>query len=811
MSDTHSPTVQEIQQWLARNIADKLEMKPEDIRIDEPVTSLGLSSREAILLSGELEEWLGCELSPEILYEYPEIEALSQRLWDILHPAHPTFPDEMGYPSFTDLVMERAATMPDKDIFVFLADGENPSDRITMGALDLRARAIGAHLQAVGAAGHPVLLVYPPGIDFITGFLGCLYAGAIAVPAYPPTKTRGMERLEAIARDCNAGWALSNSEGAEDIRRNKKVAPDAFIRQLTLIATDTIPDTASEQWVKPSIGQGDLCFLQYTSGSTGHPKGVMVSHGNILHNAKAMREGFNLPTHLHMVSWLPMFHDMGLIGHVITPINMGCTQLTMPPNVFLEKPVRWLKAISQLDQVYTTAPNFAFDYCTDRIDHADLQDIDLSRWKLVCNGSEPVREQSMERFTKRFTPFGFRQSVFFPSYGMAEATLLISVRDARRSAPTILHLDPAALQENRALPTSGGTPVVGCGIARHGQLAIVHPETGNRLADLEVGEIWYKSPSIAQGYYGKPELTAMTFKAFTANTSEGPFLRTGDLGFMLDGELFITGRLKDLLIIRGRNHYPQDIEETLQQSHPALANNAGAAFTIDAGGAEQLVVVQELERTALRGLEPEPVFEAIRAAIAEEHAIATHAIVLLPPGKLPRTTSGKIQRRAAKGAFLSRSLEAAAAWEHAIEEGPVAAAVDVHMLLNLPLGARTEAVRQYLLSITGQALRTAPEQLPTHKPITNLGLDSIHAIDIKNRIEADLGVELPATRLIEGVSIDELALEAAAALRAPVAQQPAPENPGALDADAARDLLLDVDNLSPEDIDRLLAELGDPS
>lgn len=825
MSNAQDITTEDIRDWLLNNIAQRLEMKPEDIRLDEPVTSLGLSSREAIMISGELEEWLGCELSPEILYEYPEIGILSQKVMEVLQkhtsdaPSFHSRPregkDEMTYDSFVDLVQARAREIPEKDIFIFLADGETETSRINMAQIDLRARAIAAHLQQQGAEGKPVLLVYPPGIEFITGFLGCLYAKAVAVPAYPPTKNRGMERLDTIAADCDAHFALSTAEGVEQMLRNKKVSDDSFIRRIRLLASDAIPDAEAERWKKPLLSRPDLCFLQYTSGSTGNPKGVMVSHGNILHNVKAMREAFGLPEYFNMVSWLPMFHDMGLIGHVLEPINAGCTQVTMPPNVFLEKPVRWLKAIAGLEHVYTTAPNFAFDYCVDKITDAEMQGIDLRSWRLVCNGSEPVREDTMMRFTKRFAPYGFRHNVFFPSYGMAEATLLISVRPDPSAEPRVVYLNAGLLENNQVVAddpdAESAVAKVSCGTARHGRLIIAHPETLEKLPENRVGEIWYQSDSVAQGYWNKPELTERTFQVYTAGNGAGPFMRTGDLGFLQQGELFITGRLKDLIIIRGRNHYPQDIEETVQGSHPALTINAGAAFTVDAHGEEQLVVVQEVERTALRELDTATVFDSIRSAVAEEHNISLYAIVLLAPGQLPRTTSGKIQRRASKRGFLENTLNPVGEWKMARVDVPAEdlSGWTTDQLLRLPLPERTGNTQQYLLHLIAKTMRMAPEQIDPTKPIIHLGFDSIHAIEIKNRIETDFGFELPATRLMEGISISDLARIAAENLK-PRAVSPEPRHTAAqegIDADTARDLLLDIDNLSPEDVERLLAAL----
>jgi acyl-CoA synthetase (AMP-forming)/AMP-acid ligase II len=575
------------------------------------------------------------------------------------------------WPSLVALGRARAASHGDLPLYTFLPDrGPEEGAVLTYAGLDLRARAIAAVLMRLGAGGQRALLLYPPGLDFIAAFFGCLYAGVVAVPAYPPRSARALPRLLEIARDARPAVALTTAELKTAIGGLAAQVPE--LGALRLVATDEVPPAEAEGWSDPRVTGETLAFLQYTSGSTAAPKGVMVSHGNLLHNEEMIRQAYGQTADSVIVGWLPLYHDMGLIGNVLQPLFLGARCVLFSPIAFLQSPKRWLAAISRYRATTSGGPNFAYDLCVRKIGEADRADLDLSTWDVAFNGAEPVRAETMERFAAAFAGCGFRPRAFFPCYGLAEATLFV----AGAAGPRAIALDRARLEAGDAKPLPASDPasrtLISSGHAWLGQeLAIVDPETMTPCADGKVGEIWVRGPSIAQGYWKRPEATAETFQgrlAGPAGVSTGredagaaPFLRTGDLGFLDGGDLFVTGRLKDLIIIRGRNLYPQDIELTVERSHAVLRPGCGAAFSVEVGTEERLVVVQELERTegsaALPADAVEEIAEAVRRAVAEEHEAQVQQLVLLRAGSIPKTSSGKIQRRACRAALLGGKLE----------------------------------------------------------------------------------------------------------------------------------------------------------
>ena len=565
------------------------------------------------------------------------------------------------FPTLIELLIYRAQNQPAKKAYTFLRDGEVEEASLTYHELDRKARAIAAYLQSSGmAAGDRALLLYPPGLEFISAFLGCLYAGIIAVPAYPPRKNMSFLRLQAIVTDAQATVALTTVSLLDNLRG--RWAEDPELETIRWFGTDDVDSHLSSNWQDPKLEPRTLAFLQYTSGSTGTPKGVMVTHGNLLANEKSIKLGFGHTEQTIFVGWLPLFHDMGLIGNVLQPLYLGIPSTLMSPVAFLQKPLRWLKAISRYKATTSGGPNFAYDLCAQKISPEDFSDLDLSRWEVAFNGAEPVRSETLERFAKHFAPCGFRQEAFYACYGMAEVTLFVS-GGLKTSAPVLREVEATALEENRvkiAEPDEEGRAIVGCGRTwLNEQVAIVDPDSFSHCLPARVGEIWVSGPSVAAGYWQRPQQTTETFQAYLSDTGEGPFLRTGDLGFLRDGELFVTGRLKDVIIIRGQNHYPQDIELTVQKSHPALRSNSGAAFTVEKKGKQQLVVVQEVERTALRRLDTREVIGNITEAVADNHGIRVYAVALIKPGSIPKTSSGKIQRHACRRGFLDNSLNVA--------------------------------------------------------------------------------------------------------------------------------------------------------
>ncbi|PSB03926.1 AMP-binding protein [Merismopedia glauca] len=568
------------------------------------------------------------------------------------------------FANLVELLRWRASEQGNNKAYTFLEDGEQESANLTYQQLDLQARAIAASLQTIAKKGDRALLLYPSGLEFIAAFLGCLYAGVVAVPAYPPRPNQKIVRLKSVVADAQAHIALTTKSLLPKIR--EQFAEESELTAIKWLATDAVEVNLAANWKLPEICSDTLAFLQYTSGSTGNPKGVMVSHNNLMHNERLIKMAFGHSQKTIFVGWLPLFHDMGLIGNVLQPLYLGIPCVLMAPTAFLQKPIRWLQAISRYKATTSGGPNFAYELCARKITPEQCEGLDLSSWDVAFNGSEPIRAEVLEQFASAFKPCGFKRQAFYPCYGMAETTLFVS--GGLKNAPPVLYpVDTAALAENRVVAAFGNEgksqTIVGCGQTFFDKIAIANPETKTLSSPNEVGEIWVSGQSVAQGYWNRQELTQETFNAYLADTNQGPFLRTGDLGFMKeDGEIFITGRLKDVLIIRGRNHYPQDIELTVEKSHAALREGCGAAVTIEVDGSEKLVIVQEVERTHLRKLNVDEVVEAIRKAVSQEHELAVHAVNLLKTTSIPKTSSGKLQRHACKARFIDGTLESVGSW-----------------------------------------------------------------------------------------------------------------------------------------------------
>ena len=563
--------------------------------------------------------------------------------------------------SLLEILRWRAQHQPDKQAYIFLQNGETESGSLTYGELDRQARVLASDLQSF--KGERALLLYPSGLEFISAFFGCLYAGVVAVPVFPPRRNQKLYRLLSIVRDAEAKVALTTTSILTDIE--KRWEEEEKLSHLKWIATDTVEPNPQE-FVLKSVTLDSLAFLQYTSGSTGRPKGVMVSHRNLLHNEQMIQQAFGHTVDSSVVGWLPFYHDMGLVGNVLQPLYSGILAILMPPAAFLQKPIRWLQAISRYKATTSGGPNFAYDLCVKKIKPEQLAELDLSSWELAFTGAEPILAQTLEQFARCFAPCGFRTEAFYPCYGMAETTLFVS-GGLKTAEPVIRQFNGAALLQNSVVPCTGKEEevrtVVGCGSSWLEQkITIANPESKTQCSNGQVGEIWVSGASIAQGYWRKQEQTEETFNAYFADTEEGPFLRTGDLGFLLDGELFVTGRLKDVIIIRGQNHYPQDIELTLQKSHPALRPNCGAAFTVEFNGLERLIIVQEVERSYIRKLDVNEIVGNIIEAVGTEHSLQVYATVLVKTGSIPKTSSGKIRRHACRAEFLTGSLNVVKDW-----------------------------------------------------------------------------------------------------------------------------------------------------
>ena len=563
-------------------------------------------------------------------------------------------------PSLAAVLRFRATEQPNARAYVALSDRGREDAAVTFAELDRRAAALAQRLAARALPGERALLLFPIGIDCLVAFFGCLYAGIIAVPMMVPRRQSARDASSSILADCTPRLALTTAELADGARgdllgRFRKAGLEFF-------AVDAPGKEEPTGVAPPEPRRDDIAFLQYTSGSTSVPKGVMVSHGNLLANLEMIRIACGNTRSSTYVSWVPLYHDMGLILNALQALYVGAPCVLLPPMAFMQRPYLWLRAIHDYRAEVAGGPNFGFDVCVDRHRPEQLEGLDLSCWRLAFVGAEPVRAATIERFTATFRPYGFDPQAMWPGYGMAEATLLIS-GGRRGGGPIVRDLSRAALLRHEALPArdrADAQAAVGCGRALVGEeIAIVDADTTARLGPGRVGEIWVAGANIAQGYWRNAEATGSTFGARIAGEPKSAWLRTGDLGFLDEtGELFITGRIKDVVIIRGANHYPQDIEDTVQSSDAALRRHAGAAFAVTEGDrGERLVIVQEVERTERNRIAPAELVGRIREAIVIEHDVVPYEIVLLRPGALPKTTSGKIQRALARQLWLDGSLE----------------------------------------------------------------------------------------------------------------------------------------------------------
>jgi acyl-CoA synthetase (AMP-forming)/AMP-acid ligase II len=566
--------------------------------------------------------------------------------------------DKIDY-TLIDVLQQRAKRQSNTQAYIFLENGNIESETLTYQQLDLEARSIAAQLQSTINPGERALLLYSPGLKFVTAFFACLYAGIIPIPACLPSR-RNFIKLKAIVVDAKPRVILTAKSELTKIQSLQAENLEFALTQL--ICTDSIDANWISKWQKPLINKNTLALLQYTSGSTGTPKGVMITHGNLMCNSGLIQKYFEHTPDSRGVMWLPTYHDMGLLGGVIQPVYVGFPVILMSPISFLQRPFRWLQAISHYKATTSGGPNFAYDLAYSKITSEQKASLDLSSWDLAFTGAEAVKAHTLKRFTSAFEPCGFRKKAFYPCYGMAEATLMVS--GGIKSLPPVVNLfDKKALEQSRLAKLSksreekGNKELVSNGRNLSEQkIVIVNPETLHQCQDDEVGEIWVLGSSIAQGYWNKQDKTEETFHAYVANTGEGPFLRTGDIGFFKKDELFIAGRLKDLIIIRGKNYYPQDIESTVEKSHQALCPSCGAAFTVEINGSEKLVVIQEVERSYLKNLNVEEVLDSIQQSVVVHHGLHIFATILIKPASIPKTTSGKVQRYLCRSLFLSKNL-----------------------------------------------------------------------------------------------------------------------------------------------------------
>lgn len=653
------------------------------------------------------------------------------------------------------ILNHRAEQTPEQIAYIFLKDGDKQEQKISYKQLCLNAKSIAASLKALVPQGSRALLLYPQGLDFISAFLGCLYAGIIAVPVYPPKSNQKMARLESIIKDSSPHILLTTSFLLENIKNKLTDVLDLF--DIQWLTTDSVNISEASNWILPNISNDSLALLQYTSGSTGVPKGVMISHENIIYNSSYIQEAGNITQRDISVSWLPIFHDMGLIFGVIQPLYTGFLGVIMPPESFLQKPVLWLEAITKYHGTISGGPNFGYNLCTQKVSIEEYQSLDLHGWRIAYSGSEPIRKKTLEEFSDKFKKSGFQSHYFYPCYGMAEATLMIS-GCSPNNEPVYFKAELEALERGSAvevdLDNKSSKQIVGCGHARlDTDIRIVDPNNLTQCLDNQVGEVWVHSASVAQGYWNQEENTVKTFQAELVETGNKKFLRTGDLGFMSNGELFITSRLKDLIIIWGRNHYPQDIEYSVQQSHTALRLDCGAAFVIEVDDQEKLVIVQEIERTFLRNLNVEEVVSAIRESVSLNHDLQVYAIALIKPASIPKTSSGKIQRYACRQKFLQSDLAIVGEWRQNI--------VDIDLSLDVEAihegVVDQETIENWLTTKIANSLGLDPEEIDPEESFASYGLDSSVALGLTGELSAWLNLELETILFWEYPRISRLA------------------------------------------------------
>ncbi len=683
--------------------------------------------------------------------------------------------NQENFASFVELLGKRASQHPAKPALGYLRDGQTDEVWRTFGQLDSKARAVAAELQRSGHAGRAALLMYGPGLEFVAALLGCLYAGVVAVPVCLPRPRRSFERLEGIASDCGAELVLTSRSLLPSLRE-RAIAHRCLDRARWSTTDDVEPDAAAD-WNPFYPDANATACIQYTSGSAAEPKGVILTHGNLLFNSQLIHEAFGHGPDSVGLIWLPHYHDMGLIGGILQPLFGAFPTVLMSPLHVVQQPLRWLEAVSRFRATTSGGPNFVYELCVQRIEHEQCQGLDLSSWQIAFNGAEPIRSETLERFADKFARYGFRLEAFFPCYGLAEATLFVS-GGPRSVSPSVERLRKTALESHQVSGANGDTEdvvrVVGCGSPPLTQrVAIVDPNSLSPCPEDRVGEIWVSGPSVASGYWNRPRETTETFRAHIANNGDERYLRTGDLGFLKGDQLFVTGRLKDLLIIDGRNCYPQDIELTVEKCHPSLRFHCGAAF-LTGDFDRELVVVQEVERNG-RGVDVDAVFSSIRRAVSEEHEVSIESIVLVKTGGVPKTSSGKIRRRRCRELYLRGELPVVACWQHADAvprlsggcaecdaECPESVASGVDCRVERAGLEDAEAVQAWLVDRIARRIQCEPCRIDIRQPFAWYGLQSRDALELSGELENRLGRRLSPTLLYDCPTIESLARHVAA-------------------------------------------------
>lgn len=700
-----------------------------------------------------------------------------------------TLKNHQKYANFVDLLCEKAASVPNKIALRYFKDSETEIAHLTYQELDHKAKALAALLQEKNLTQQNVLLLFPPGLDFIVAFLGCMYAGSIPVTAYPPELNRiehTLKRLQAILDDAKINQVLTSEKIFGMAQALMQQVPKNPLKNLGWTTTESINLAQKDQWKEPEINRESLAFLQYTSGSTGHPKGVMITQGNLLTNVEMISRGMDLKPDQEgtkIVSWLPLYHDMGLVCHLLYSLYLGAEFLFMSPLSFLKNPFNWLDLVSKHRAKVSVVPNFAYELCIRKITKEQRAKLDLSCFTLAGNSSEPVSAQTIKRFARFFKDSGFEKTHISPAYGLAEATVYVT---SSRNKHHFYTVNQDQLEQNKVVPAakndqnkvtlvSSGRPEL------DGKICIVNPQTLKKCAADEVGEIWLSGSHIAKGYWNNPEATQKSFQAYTADTQEGPFFRTQDLGFLHKEDLFITGRLKDRIIIRGRNLYPHDIENqmlTIREEYPELRPGCSAAFSVEIQGEESLVLFQEIEREKNPNFDENKTIEALREIVIQNFNVNPYTIVLLQPGEIPKTSSGKVMRFACRKAFLSRFKKSDTGVRHKelllkLKEGQApeeslsttASVAKMETPQSKPEEALEEKTEQKRDAQSVENLirewihkenKIPREEITATKSFASYGIDSVQALELSLHLEKETQISIPETALWDYQNIEEL-------------------------------------------------------
>ncbi len=657
-----------------------------------------------------------------------------------------------AFSQLTELLDYRASVNKDDEALIVLDQDGIEIEKTNYGDLIRLSKSIAAGLQEKTKPGDTCLILFAPGLDFITALLGCIYAGVIAIPAYPPKKNKKNDRLWSIIEDANPVCIMLSQEIENMFIAN----PDAFEDMMgipRMIIDRKFPDH-SDQYKYPALADNNTVLLQYTSGTTGDPLGTMISQGGILHNSEVIKKAFGHDKNLTVVTWLPPYHDMGLIGTLFQPIYVGGKNIIIKPFDFLKNPVIWLNAITKYEGTTAGCPNFALDLLVERISPEQKTDIDLSSLKVLFCGSEPIRSSSLKNFTQAFGQCAFTEDMFLPCYGLAENTLMLTgIHHSEK--PEYILADKQSLENTNKIVISSNADTalsfVSCGYPwLDDQVLIVDPEKCLASGEDTIGEIWTKSGSVCQGYWNKADKNEKTFNARINGSIEGPFMKTGDLGFIHNGQLYIAGRIKDMIIIRGMNHFPRDIENTVEHSHPDLQPNACAAFSSEIDNHERLIIIQEIKRTAIRKLDGHEVIEAIRSAISAEHEIPVFAIELISPGRMCKTTSGKIQHKKCESMWVDKTIKSVYSWKQEFGE---------YSKFTICKGSderNQENVQAWLINWLSNKVMISPDSINPNKPILSYGLDSLGAVELEREVKEKFDIEIHLADFLENNTISAL-------------------------------------------------------